>query len=74
MTTAAAALEAGELNEEIKGLALRAGVYAGLSRDQIGALMDGLREALEETTAAEAGEIFSRYMTTGALPGEEASS
>ena len=71
--TAAAALEAGELNEAIKGLTLRAGVYAGLSRDQIRALMDGLREALEETTAAEAEEIFSRYMTTGNLPGEASS-
>lgn len=68
MTTAADMLNAGELNEAIQGLALRAGVRAGLSRDQIGALLDGLRETLEETTAAEAEEIFSRYMTTGVLP------
>ena len=69
MNTAAAALESGELNEAIKGLTLRAAVKAGLSRDQAGALMDGLREALEETTAAEAEEIFSRYMASGTLPG-----
>lgn len=68
MTTAAEVFNAGELNEAIKGLALRAGVRAGLSRDQIGALLDGLRETLEETTAAEAEEIFSRYMATGELP------
>ena len=69
-TAAAAALEAGELNEAIRGLMLRAGVYAGLSRDQIGNLMRATGEALEETTAAEAEEIFSWYMTTGNLPGE----
>ena len=68
-TAAAAALEAGELNEAIRGLMLRAGVYAGLSRDQIGNLMRATGEALEGTTAAEAEEIFSRYMTTGNLPG-----
>lgn len=66
--TAAEVFNAGELNEAIKGLTLRAGVRAGLSRDQVAALMDGLREALEETTAAEAERIFSRYMATGELP------
>lgn len=62
-------LESGELNEAIKGLALKAGVAAGLSRDQISALLDGISEALETTKTAEAEEIFSRYMTTGNLPG-----
>lgn len=69
---AAAALECGELNEAIAGLALKAGKYAGLSRDQVAALLQGTREALETTTKAEAEAILARYMETGALPGEEA--
>ena len=69
---AAATLESGELNEAITGLMLKAGRLAGLSRDQIGALHDGLRKALETTTTAEAEAIFSRYMSTGSLPGEGA--
>lgn len=70
MTVAQTYFNSGELNEAIKGLTLKAGVYAGLSREQITALMDGLREALEDTRAAEAAEIYSRYVGTGNLPGE----